>query len=91
MKKAVVLGHFGFGHDKSNGQTIKTKIVKHIAIFNAGIPVGRMAMTYDCDSVIYSVGIVYYFTFAVIQAGQNNALKWLFNVSLYLLMLFKFI
>ena len=27
MKKAVVLGHFGFGHDKSNGQTIKTKIV----------------------------------------------------------------
>ena len=27
MKKAVVLGHFGFGHDKTNGQTIKTKIV----------------------------------------------------------------
>lgn len=27
MKKVVVLGHFAFGQDKSNGQTIKTKIV----------------------------------------------------------------
>mgnify|MGYP002621239669 CR=1 FL=1 len=27
MKKAAILGHFAFGEDKANGQTIKTKIV----------------------------------------------------------------
>ena len=27
MKKVVILGHFAFGKDKANGQTIKTKIV----------------------------------------------------------------
>ena len=27
MKKACVIGHFGFGHELLNGQTIKTKIV----------------------------------------------------------------
>lgn len=27
MKRTVILGHFAFGQDKSNGQTIKTKIV----------------------------------------------------------------
>ncbi|MBP3768215.1 MAG: glycosyltransferase [Prevotella sp.] len=27
MKRVAVLGHFGFGADKANGQTIKTKIV----------------------------------------------------------------
>ena len=27
MKKVAVIGHFGFGHDLANGQTIKTKIV----------------------------------------------------------------
>ena len=27
MKKVVVLGHFAFGLDKANGQTIKTKVV----------------------------------------------------------------
>ena len=27
MKRVVVLGHFGFGRDKANGQTIKTKVI----------------------------------------------------------------
>lgn len=27
MKKVAILGHFGFGMDKANGQTIKTKII----------------------------------------------------------------
>ena len=27
MKKVVVLGHFAFGIDKSNGQTVKTKVI----------------------------------------------------------------
>jgi len=37
MKKVVVLGHFAFGMDKANGQTIKTKIVAQelIRVFGA--------------------------------------------------------
>ena len=27
MKKVVVMGHFAFGMDKANGQTIKTKVI----------------------------------------------------------------
>lgn len=37
MKKVVVIGHFGFGHDLLNGQTIKTKIVANEIEKNVGI------------------------------------------------------
>lgn len=37
MKKVVVVGHFGFGHDLLNGQTIKTKIVANEIEKNVGI------------------------------------------------------
>ena len=36
MKRVCVIGHFGFGHDLLNGQTIKTKIVANEVEKNVG-------------------------------------------------------
>ena len=67
MKKACVIGHFGFGHTLLNGQTIKTKIVT--AELEKNLP--GQVMTIDTHGGIKSLIKAPFHCFKALRGSQN--------------------
>lgn len=68
MKKVIVLGHFAFGKDEANGQTIKTKIISQALMGQLGASEVGLADTHGRWQFLMRLPLT---IFKILKNGQN--------------------